>query len=52
MYLLINDNKYSLTKRLVNRNNIKYINVYPEPSISANDIIYMYSDDEFLLSED
>lgn len=54
MYLLINDKKYTVSKRIVSDDTIKYLSVTPEiedlGEISGT--IQMYTDEDFLLSED
>lgn len=51
MYLTINGINYTVTKRLVNPDTIKYLGVTPEPSVITG-TIEMYRDDGFLLSSD
>ena len=51
MYLMINGTRYTVTRRLVNMDTIKYIGVTPEP-VEISGIISMYRDDGFLMSTD
>lgn len=51
MYLLINDKKYSVSRRLVSEDTIKYLSVEPNPG-EIYGAIKMYTDEDFLLSED
>ena len=51
MYLMINGARYTVTRRLVNMDTIKYIGVTPEP-IEISGTISMYRDDGFLMSTD
>jgi hypothetical protein len=51
MYLTINGLNYTVTKRLVNSDTIKYLGVTPEPT-SISGTIEMYREDGFLLSSD
>lgn len=51
MYLLINNKHYPLTRRIVKENSIEFLSVMEEPE-NYGEIIPMYSDDDFLLSED
>ena len=53
MYLLINDNKYSCTKRVMTTDTIKYMGVEPNPlETEITGTIKMFRDDGFLMSED
>lgn len=51
MYLTINDNQYTVSKRIVTSDTIKYLTVTPEPD-NISGIVKMYTDEGFLLSED
>ena len=51
MYLRISGTNYTVTKRLVSSDTIKYLGVTPEP-LNVNGKIEMYRDDGFLLSSD
>lgn len=51
MYLIINDKKYNISKRIVTNDTIKYLTVTPEPN-NISGIVKMYTDEGFLLSED
>lgn len=51
MYLIINDKQYSVSKRIVTNDTIKYLTVTPEPD-NISGIARMYTDEGFLLSED
>lgn len=51
MYLIINDNRYTVSKRIVTSDTIKYLTVIPEPD-NISGIAKMYTDEGFLLSED
>lgn len=51
MYLIINGNKYSVSKRIVTNDSVKYHSVSPQPT-ELGDTIKMYRDDGFLLSTD
>ena len=51
MYLTINDNQYTVSKRIVTSDTIKYLTVTPKPD-NISGIARMYTDEGFLLSED
>lgn len=51
MYLIINDKQYTVSKRIVTHDTIKYLTVTPEPN-NISGIAKMYTDEGFLLSED
>ena len=51
MYLLINNEQYPVTKRIVTKDTVKYLSVSPEPP-AVSGTIQMYRDDGFLLAED
>lgn len=51
MYLIINKNKYYVSKRIVTNDTIKYLSVKPEPE-NISGTITMYRNDGFLMSED
>lgn len=51
MYLMINGARYTVTRRLVSADTIKYLGVTPEPA-EITGTIEMYRDDGFLMSTD
>ena len=51
MYLIINGNKHSVSKRIVTNDTIKYLSVKPKPE-TVTGTITMYRDDGFLMSKD
>lgn len=51
MYLTINGAQYTVVRRIVSADTIKYIGVTPEPT-KITGTIRMYRDDGFLMSED
>ena len=51
MYLLINNEQYPVTKRIVTKDTVKYLSVSPDPR-PVSGPVQMYRDDGFLLSED
>lgn len=51
MYLTINDANYTVTRRLVSSDTIKYLGVTPEPA-EISGTIKMYRNDGFLMSSD
>lgn len=51
MYLLINGEKHSVSRRIVSADTIKYLSVDPAPE-NITGTIQMYTDEGFLLSED
>lgn len=51
MYLMINGNKHTVSKRIVNSDEIRYLTVTPEPE-EVNGKIQMYENGGFLISED
>ena len=51
MYLKIGDNQYTVSRRIVTGDTIKYLSVTPNPG-EVTGKIQMYRDDGFLLSED
>lgn len=51
MYLKINGAQYTVTRRLVSADTIKYLGVTPEPK-NISGTIAMYRNDGFLMSED
>ena len=51
MYLLINNEQYPVTKRIVTKDTVKYLSVSPEPP-AVSGPVQMYRDDGFLLAED
>lgn len=53
MYLLINGNKHTVSKRIHNKDTIKYLTVSPTVDVEVlTGTIRMYRDDDFLLCED
>lgn len=51
MYLQINGKRYTVTRRIVKPDTIKYLGVTPDPG-EVSGTIQMYRDDGFLFSED
>lgn len=51
MYLLINNEQYPVTKRIVTGDTVKYLSVSPDPR-PVSGPVQMYRDDGFLLAED
>ena len=51
MYLLINNTRYPVTKRIVSKDTVKFLSVSPDPR-PVSGLIQMYRNDGFLLSED
>ena len=51
MYLRINGTDYTVTRRIVSSDTIKYLGVTPE-AINVSGTIQMFRDDGFLLSSD
>lgn len=51
MYLIINNTRHSVSKRIVTEDTIKYLSVTPAPE-EISGTISMYRDDGFLMSED
>lgn len=51
MYLMINNQKHSVSQRIVGENSIKYLSVSPEP-VELIGTIEMYRNDGLLLSSD
>ena len=51
MYLMINDVRHTVSRRLVTSDTIKYLGVTPEPD-EITGMIHMYRDDGFLMSTD
>ena len=51
MYLKIGEKQYSVSRRVVTEDTIKYLSVTPDPG-EVTGKIQMYRDDGFLLSED
>lgn len=51
MYLLINNNQYTVTRRIVSSDTLKYLGVTPDPG-EVTGTIEMHRDDGFLFSED
>ena len=53
MYLIINDVKYTCSRRDASKNEIKYMTVSPAVDLDTlSGTVQMYTDDGFLLSED
>ena len=51
MYLLINNEQYPVTKRIVTKDTVKYLSVSPDPR-PVSGPVQMYRNDGFLLAED
>ena len=51
MYLMINGNQHTVSRRLVLSNEIRYLTVTPEPT-EVTGKIQMYDNSGFLISED
>lgn len=51
MYLLINNTRYPVTKRIVTGDTVKYLSVSPDPR-PVSGPVQMYRDDGFMLAED
>ena len=51
MYLIIAGNKHTVSKRIVQSNQIRYLSVTPEPKTISGKI-QMYENNGFLISED
>ena len=51
MYILINGNKHTCSRRIVSGDTIKYLTVTPMPE-EISGTIQMYRNDGFLMSED
>ena len=51
MYLIINNNRYTISKRVVTKESIKYFTVTPAVE-DISGTATMYRDDGFLMSED
>lgn len=51
MFLMINNTRHSVSKRIVKGKTIKYLSVTPAPE-SISGTIRMFRDDGFLMSED
>lgn len=53
MYLIINGNKHTCSKRIVSKQEIRYLTVSPAVDLDKlSGTIQMYRDDGFMLSED
>lgn len=51
MYLMINGNRHTVSRRVVKSNEIRYLTVTPEPeTVSGN--IQMFDNNGFMISED
>lgn len=51
MYLMINGNKHTVSRRITNQDEIRYLTVTPEPE-TVSGKIQMYENNGFLISED
>jgi len=51
MYLIINGNKHTVSKRIYETDTIKYLTVEPKVE-NVSGVIQMYRDDGFLMCED
>ena len=51
MYLLIDDTRHTVSRRIVTKDTIKYLSVTPEPG-TVSGTIQVYRDDGFLMAED
>lgn len=51
MYLMINGNRHTVSRRIVKSNEIRYLTVTPEPETISGKI-QMYENSGFLISED
>ena len=51
MYLQIGDNQYTVTRRIVSGDTLKFLGVTPDPG-EVSGTIEMHRDDGFLFSED
>lgn len=51
MYLIINGNRHTVSKRIVADTSVDYLTVTPEPE-EISGVIRMFRDDDFLMSED
>ena len=51
MYLIINGNRHTVSRRIVKADEIRYLSVTPEPEIISGKI-QMYENNGFLISED
>ena len=51
MYLMINGNRHTVSKRVANPNEIRYLTVTPEPETISGKI-QMYENNGFMISED
>ena len=51
MYLKIGKKKYTVSRRVVTDDSIKYLSVFPDPG-TVSGKVQMYRDDGFLMSED
>ena len=51
MYLMINGNRHTISRRIVKSNEIRYLTVTPEPETISGKI-QMYENNGFLISED
>lgn len=51
MYLVISDKKYTVTRRTVTNNTVRYLTVTPDPG-EVSGTVKMFRNDGFLLSED
>ena len=51
MYLMINGNKHTVSRRIVKSDEIQYLTVTPAPE-EVSGVIQMYENNGFLISED
>ena len=51
MYLMINGNRHTVSRRVANPNEVRYLTVTPEPEQVAGKI-QMYDNNGFMISED
>ena len=51
MYLMINGNKHTVSKRIVKSDEIRYLSVTPAPE-EVSGVVQMYENSGFLISED
>ena len=51
MYLMINGNRHSVSRRIANDDTVKFLTVEPKPEVISGKI-QMYENNGFLISED
>lgn len=51
MYLMINGNRHSVSRRIATKDTVKFLTVEPKPEIISGNI-QMYENNGFLISED